>query len=116
MSGKPSTATPSATLLVAEIVDRYGSVGEFCSQLRYDLDDPTVELPRIPALTPSDDPLTAGPPLPARPGTGADPHATMEPDPGPGGVAPVEPPSTRDQDDPEARTLRGLWRRLRAWF
>ncbi|PSR61216.1 hypothetical protein C8258_27270 [Nocardia sp. MDA0666] len=115
MSGKLITATPSAALLVEEIVDRYGSVEQFCNQLRRDLDDPTVQLPRLTHLMPPD---------------GGHPHTHLAwsracPERVPGGEPDTSPPGpdgpgiTPSRAQPltgEAHVRRRLWRRLLHWL
>ncbi|WP_063008008.1 hypothetical protein [Nocardia kruczakiae] len=107
MSGKLITATPSAALLVEEIVDRYGSVEQFCNQLRRDLDDPTVQLPRLTHLMPPD-------------GGHSQAHLAWSrvacPEPVPvGEPGPITP--SRAQPLPgEAHVRRRLWHRLLRWL
>ncbi|WP_281182827.1 hypothetical protein [Nocardia miyunensis] len=36
-----------------QILARYGSLEAFCTRLRRDLDDPTIELPHLPEVRPS---------------------------------------------------------------
>ncbi|NKY45453.1 hypothetical protein [Nocardia cerradoensis] len=127
MSGKLITATPSAALLVEEIVDRYGSVEQFCNQLRRDLDDPTVQLPRLTYPMPPDgghpqahlawsrvacpEPAPVGEPDMSPPGPGTGPH------PGPAPAA--EPGITPSRALPltgEAHVRRRLWHRLLRWL
>ncbi|MGW5513240.1 hypothetical protein [Nocardia africana] len=111
MSGKLITATPSAALLVEEIVDRYGSVEQFCNHLRRDLDDPTVQLPRLTHLMPPDRPHS--PPHLAwsqTPRTGPAPEADATAEPGPPAPSRAEPMA------PEAQVRRRLWHRLLSWL
>lgn len=126
MNGEPGTAAPSATLLVEEIIDRYGSVEQFCNQLRHDLDDPTVELPRIPVVRSSGQrpvgtgnlawsqatpkpPSRPAPDPPSRPAV-QNPVSMPEDPGGPDSRGPAE------SNTAESNTLRGLWRRLRSLF
>ncbi|MCC3311824.1 hypothetical protein [Nocardia africana] len=129
MSGKLITATPSAALLVEEIVDRYGSVEQFCNQLRRDLDDPTVQLPRLTHLLPPDSPHSPHLAWSQAPCTGparetdATPsggHGDAVAAPGPGPASAAEPgppaPSRADPMTPDAQVRRSLWHRLLSWW
>jgi hypothetical protein len=130
VSGKLITTTPSAALLVEEIVDRYGSVEQFCNQLRRDLDDPTVQLPRLTHLMPPDGPHSpphlawsqvpcAGPAreADAMP-SGAHGDAVAAPGPGPAAAAEPGPPAPSRADPlaPDAQERRSLWHRLLSWW
>ncbi|PPJ20120.1 hypothetical protein C5E45_31275 [Nocardia nova] len=136
MSGKLITATPSAALLVEEIVDRYGSVEQFCNQLRRDLDDPTVQLPRLTHLMPPDGPHSpphlawsqapcAEPASMAEPGArpsgpngDAEAAAASPAVPDPASAAEPGPPApSRAQPmTAEAHVRRSLWHRLLSWL
>ncbi|MEU6560450.1 hypothetical protein [Nocardia nova] len=102
MSGKLTTATPDA--LVEEIIDRYGSIAQFCDLLRLDLDDPTIELPRIP-MGPRSQQRWPQPPPPA--GASITGPATGAP-----GARPTEDRSAVG----DANRRRGFWRRFIAWW
>ncbi|WP_063000444.1 hypothetical protein [Nocardia mikamii] len=135
MSGKLITATPSAALLVEEIVDRYGSVEQFCNQLRRDLDDPTVQLPRLTHLmapgggqpqahlawsrAACPEPVPIGEPGTPPPGpyggaetTVTGPHSGPAPTAGPGPIT----PSRAQPRTGEAHVRRRLWHRLLRWL
>lgn len=47
-----ATSTDHALRLLAEILARYGSLDAFLAQVRRELEEPTVELPRISAPRP----------------------------------------------------------------
>ncbi|WP_227980680.1 hypothetical protein [Nocardia spumae] len=104
MSSKLIAATPSADLLVEEIIDRYGSVGQFCDLLRRDLDDPTVELPRVPVIARADRVRVPKPPNIVWSEDGDPPPA----------VAPAAKPPANTAAEVNRR--RGLWQRLLTWF
>ncbi|MFF0496018.1 hypothetical protein ACFYU5_06415 [Nocardia aobensis] len=132
MSGKLITATPSAALLVEEIVDRYGSVEQFCNQLRRDLDDPTVQLPRLTHLMRPDGghphthlawsracpgSVPIGEPDTSPPGPDGGAAAAVGPNPGPAPAAePGITPSRAHPQTGEAHVRRRLWRRLLHWL
>lgn len=119
MSGKLITATPSATLLVEEIIDRYGSVEQFCNLLRRDLDDPTVQLPRITPAEPSNGTASrylAWSESPERADPAAPAAAVVVRDTGPAPAQPADSDDSDDSDRREADRRRGLWRRLMSWF
>ncbi|AHH20536.1 hypothetical protein NONO_c57580 [Nocardia nova SH22a] len=102
MSGKLTTATPD--VLVEEIIDRYGSIAQFCDLLRLDLDDPTIELPRIP-MGPRSQQRWPQPPPPV-----AASFSSTEPGP------PDAPPTEDGSAVGEANRRRGFWRRFIAWW
>jgi hypothetical protein len=128
VSGKLITATPSAALLVEEIVDRYGSVEQFCNQLRRDLDDPTVQLPRLTHLMPPDgghpqthlawsrvacpEPVPAGEPDASPPESDGAATAGPAPTADPGPMT----PSRAQPMTGEAHVRRRLWHRLLRWL
>ncbi|MBF5001760.1 hypothetical protein IRT45_32025 [Nocardia sp. BSTN01] len=134
MSGKLITATPSAAQLVEEIVDRYGSVEQFCNQLRRDLDDPTVQLPRLTHLMPPDggnlahlawsratcpEHAPAGEPDTSPPGPHGGAETTVAgPHPGPAPTAEPGPitPSRAQPMTAEAHVRRRLWHRVLRWL
>ncbi|WP_030512912.1 hypothetical protein [Nocardia sp. NRRL WC-3656] len=132
MSGKLITTTPSAALLVEEIVDRYGSVEQFCNQLRRDLDDPTVQLPRFTHFMPPDGPHSpphlawsqapCAEPAPMTeagatpPGSYGDAESPAVPDPASGGEPATPAPSRAQPMTAEAHVRRSRWHRLLAWL
>ncbi|MBF6243352.1 MULTISPECIES: hypothetical protein [Nocardia] len=127
MSGELITTTPSAALLVEEIVDRYGSVEQFCNQLRRDLDDPTVQLPRLTHFMPPDGPhspphlawsqapRSEPAPMTEAGATPPGPYGDAE-SPASGGDPAAPAPSRAQPMTAEAHVRRSLWHRLLAWF
>ncbi|MEV5648665.1 hypothetical protein AB0L57_10485 [Nocardia sp. NPDC052254] len=116
MSGELITATPAADVLVEEIIDRYGSIAQFCDVLRRDLDDPTVELPCIPVVSRPGQMRTAPPPPNRTAGTAVPPPARTAPAPPdfpvPPTVAPPPAAAAVPEAEAEAHRRRGFWRRF----
>ncbi len=108
MSGELITETPEADVLVEEIIGRYGSIAQFCDVLRRDLDDPTVELPCIPAVYRQRQYRPAPPPPPPnRPADTTMPRAATAWAPPTAHL-----PMTNGTGAAEANRRRGFWRRF----
>ncbi|MBO0854610.1 MAG: hypothetical protein J2P18_12695 [Nocardia sp.] len=112
MSSEERTAIPSTTALVGEIVDEYGSVEAFCELLRRDLDEPTLQLPRVIGPMPPRRSQVAARPLPHR-------VRTLPPEPETRPIEiteDVEPVCGDDHTPAAVQKRRGLWRRMLDWF
>lgn len=74
------TRSDSAAALLAQILDRYGSLEAFLAQLHQELDEPTQEIPRLDLEVPTwMDPLW-WPITPTSPGCGGEGrHAWRDP-------------------------------------